>query len=139
VSNFLIKALLAVILLGVSLTAFLSVMARFGRPGDEVRSERLRKVHKAAAYIYIVLLAPLAVLGTGFLIEMGDGLSTRGTLHFVLAAALLALIVLKLLVVKAHRQLLKHAPVLGMAIFSLTLVIFLITAGFYFLRTAAGN
>ena len=138
-SDYLVKSLLAVILLGAGLAALLSMMARFGRPGDEVRSERLRKVHKAAGYIYIVLLAPLTVLGAGFLIETGNGLSTRGTFHFVLAAALLALLFLKLLVVKKHRQLLKHAPVLGMTIFSLTLVIFLITAGFYFLRTAAGR
>jgi len=138
-SDYLVKSLLAVILLGAGLTAFLSMMARFGRPGDEVRTERLRKVHKAAGYVFAALLVPLAYFGGDFLIEMGDGLSTRGTLHFVLAAALLALLFLKLLVVKKHRQLLKHAPVLGMTIFSLTLVIFLITAGFYFLRTAAGG
>jgi hypothetical protein len=54
-SNYLIKSLLAVLFLGAGLTAFLSMMARFGRPGDEVRVVRLRKVHKAAGYIYISL------------------------------------------------------------------------------------
>ncbi len=66
-SNYLIKTLLAVLLLGAGLVAFLSMMARFGRPGDEARSERLRKLHKTAGYVYIALLAPLAVFGAGFL------------------------------------------------------------------------
>ncbi len=138
-SNYLIKALLSVLLLGAGLTAFLSMMARYGRPGDEGRAARLRKIHKASAYVYIALLAPLAFMGADFLIEMGDGLSVRGTFHFVLAMALLAVLALKFLTVRTHRQLIKNAPALGMALFSLTLVIFLITAGYYFLQTAAGK
>jgi hypothetical protein len=139
VSDYLIKSLLGTLLLGAGLTAFLSMMARQGRPGDEVRAARLRKVHKAAGYIYIALLAPLAFIGADFLVEMGDGLSVRGAFHFVLAMTLLAVLLLKILTVKIYRQLLKHAPVLGMILFSLTLVIFLITAGYFFLQTAAGK
>ena len=138
-SSYLIKSLLAVLLLGAGLSAFLSMMARFGRPGDELRAARLRKVHKAAGYIYIALLAPLALFGAKFLIEMGDGLSVRGILHFVLAMTLLAVLFLKFLTVRTHRQLLKHAPALGMTLFSLTLIIFLITAGFFFLQTVAAK
>jgi hypothetical protein len=138
-SSYLIKSLLGILLLGASLTAFLSMMARFGRPGDEVRAARLRRVHKAAGYVYIALLAPLAFFGAKFLTEMGDGLSVRGTFHFVLAMSLLAVLSLKFLTVRTHRQLLKNAPPLGMTLFSLTLIIFLITAGFYILQTAAGK
>jgi hypothetical protein len=138
-SDYLIKSLLAVLFLGAGLTAFLSMMARFGRPGDESRATRLRRIHRTAGYIYIACLVPLAVLGAGFLIDSGDGLSTRGTFHFVLAMALVAVLLLKYLAVKTHRQLMKHAPVLGMTLFSLTLVVFLITAGFFFLQTAAGK
>ncbi|MGB8959447.1 MAG: DUF6529 family protein [Candidatus Aminicenantales bacterium] len=138
-SHYMIKTLLAVLLLGAGLTAFLSMMARFGRPGDEARSERLRKLHKTSGYIYIALLAPLAVFGAGFLVELGDGLSTRATFHFVLAAGLLAVVLLKFLAVRTYRQMLRYAPALGMTIFSLTLVIFLITAGYYVLVSAAGK
>jgi len=44
---------------------------------------------------------------------------------------------LKLLVVRVYRQFLKYAPGLGMAIFTLTMVIFLITAGYFYLRGGA--
>jgi hypothetical protein len=138
-SDYVIKTLFATLLLGAGLVAFLSMMARFGRPGDEARSERLRKLHKKAGYVYIALLAPLAVFGAGFLIEIGDGLSTRATLHFVLAMTLLAILLLKFLAVKTYRQMLRYASSLGMTLFALTLVIFLITAGYYLLQTVAGK
>ena len=59
-SDYLIKSLLGVLLLGAGLASFLSMMARFGKPGDEARAVKLRKLHKAAGYLYISLLAPLA-------------------------------------------------------------------------------
>lgn len=136
-SDYLLKSLLAVLLLGAGTTAFLSMMARFGRPGDEARSERLRKLHKRAGWIYVLLLAPLAVLGAGFLVELGDGLSTRAAFHFVLAAGLLAILLLKVLVVKTYRQQLRFAPSLGMTLFAVTLIIFLITAGYFLLLKIA--
>ncbi len=138
-SDYWIKTVLAVLLLGTALVSFLSMMARFGRPGDEARAERLRKVHKKAGYVFIALIVPLAVFGAGFLAGMGDGLSTRGTFHFVLAMGLLAVLALKFLVVKTHRQLLRYATSLGMTLLALTLVIFLITAGYFVLQTAAGK
>lgn len=132
-SDYAIKTVLAAVLLGTGLCAFLAMMARFGRPGDEARSERLRRLHKKAGWAFVVILAPLAALGAGFLVEMGDGLPTRGALHFVLAAGLVAILFVKLLIVKAYRQQLRYAPALGMTAFALTLVIFLITAGYFVL------
>ncbi|MEN6560698.1 MAG: DUF6529 family protein [Acidobacteriota bacterium] len=132
-SDYAIKTVLAVVLLGTGLCAFLAMMARFGRPGDEARSERLRRLHKKAGWAFVVILAPLAALGANFLVEIGDGLPTRGAFHFVLAAGLVAVLLVKLLIVKAYRQQLRFAPALGMTVFALTLVIFLITAGYFVL------
>lgn len=137
-SDYLIKTLLAVILLGAGFASLLIMMARFGRPGDEARSEKLRRLHKRAGWVYVALVIPLAAFGAKFLAEMGDGLSTRAAFHFVLAAGLLAVLLLKLLVVKAYRQQLRYAPTLGLTIFALTLVIFLITAGYVALLKIAG-
>jgi heme/copper-type cytochrome/quinol oxidase subunit 4 len=138
-SDYWIKTVLASLLLGTGLVSFLTMMARFGRPGDEIRSERLRRRHKIAGYVFIALLAPLAYFGVAFLMEMGDGLSPRGTFHFVLAMALVAVLLLKFLIVKTHRQLLRYATTLGMTLFTLTLIIFLITAGFFILQKLAAD
>ena len=136
-SGYWIKTVLASLLLGTGLVSFLTMMARFGRPGDEIRSERLRRRHKIAGDVFIALLAPLAYFGADLLAEMGDGLSTRGTFHFVLAMALVAVLLLKFLIVKTYRQLLRYANALGMTLFTLTLIIFLITAGFSILQKLA--
>jgi len=136
-SDYWIKTIFAALLLATGLASFLSMMARFGRPGDEARSERLRKTHKRSGYVFIALLAPLAYFGADFLVEMGDGLSTRGTFHFVLAMGLIAVLLLKFLVVKSYRQQLRFATALGMTLFALTLIIFLITAAYFLLQTLA--
>jgi len=130
-SDYVIKTILAAALLAVSLNSFLTMMARFGRPGDEARAERLRKRHKVSGYLFIALLVPLAVLGVDFLAEMGDGLPARGALHFLLADILLAVLLLKFLIVKRYRQLLRYANTLGMILFAATLVIVILTAGFF--------
>jgi hypothetical protein len=125
------------VLLGTGSAAFLSMMALLGKTERKADPVKLRKFHHAAGYVFLVLLAPLVYFGANFLSELGDSLTVRAVFHFALAAALLALVLLKLLVVRVYKQFLKYAPGLGMAIFSLTLVIFLITAGYFFLRGGA--
>ena len=137
-SDYLIKIILASGLLGAACVSFFTMMARFGRPGDEARSERLRRLHKTSGYTYILLLVPLAFFGGRFLVKMGEGLSVRGTFHFVLAMALLAVLLLKYMTVKTHRQLMRYAASLGMTLFSVTLVVFLITAAYFLLLRIAG-
>lgn len=138
-SLYMIKTIFAFLLLGAGAGAFFTMMARFGRPGDEARSERLRRLHKTFGWIYVLLLIPLVIGGGIFLVQMGSGLSVRGALHFLLAAALLAVLLLKVLTVKTHRQLMRYAASLGMTLFVITLVIFLMMAGYYVLLSAAGS
>jgi len=138
-SDYLLKSLIAMVLLAAGLAAFLSMMALMGKTERKTDPVRLRKFHHLAGYAFLVLLVPLVYFGAAFLSELGDGLTVRAVFHFVLAAALLALVLLKLLVVRVYKQFLKYAPSLGIAIFALTLVIFLITAGYYLLHLAAGQ
>lgn len=46
---------------------------------------------------------------------------------------------LKVLVVKAYRQQLKFAPALGLTVFALALVVYLITAGYFVLIKLAAE
>jgi hypothetical protein len=137
-SLYALKTVFAVLLLGAASSSFFSMMARFGRPGDEARSERLRRLHRASGYAFMVLLIPLVAGGGVFLVRMGSGLSVRGALHFLVAVVLLAVLLLKYLTVKTHRQMMRYAQSLGMTLFSITLVLFLMMAGYYILLSAAG-
>jgi len=136
-SEYLVKSLIGVVFLGTVLTSFFSMMALMGKAEHGTTPEKLRRLHKRSGFAALVLLAPLVYFGADFLAELRDGLSVRAVFHFVLAAFLLAIILVKVLVVLVYRQFLKYAPGLGMAIFTLTLVIFLITAGYFFRRGGA--
>jgi hypothetical protein len=136
-SSYLIKTLIATVFLGVCLTSFFSMMAVMGKAERKSDPVKLRRLHRISGIVFLVLLLSLAYFGANFLADLGEGISTRAVFHFVLAALLLALILLKLLIVRGYRQFLKFAPGLGMAIFTLTVVIFLITAGYFFLRGGA--
>jgi hypothetical protein len=132
-----IKTIIAAALLAAGTGAFLTMMATMGRSARPDGGAKTRKAHKVLGWIYVALLVPLVYLGLDFLKEMGDGMSTRAVFHVVLAETLLALVLLKVLVVRPYRGFLKQAPALGMALFALTLVVFLITAGFTLIRTVA--
>jgi cytochrome b561 len=133
-----VKTIIAALFLVAGAGAFLTMMAAMGRPERPGGAAKLRKAHKVLGWTYVVLLVPLAYLGLGFVKEMGDGVPTRGVFHVVLAETLIALVLLKVLIVRAFRGFLRQAPVLGMTLFALTLVIFLITAGFFILQKLAG-
>jgi len=131
-SEYLIKTIIAIPTLIFGLAAFLSMMSLMGKPPDTQRDPaKLRRFHKVAGWIFIILVVPLLVLGVDILASQGDGLPLRGVIHVVLAVALLALLLQKVLIARVYRQFLKQAQGLGIAIFSLTLVIVLITAGYY--------
>lgn len=132
-----IKTILATAFLAAATGAFLSMMTALGRPGVAGDPGKLKRLHKIFGWAAVVLLVPLAFLGMRLVLEMGDGMSTRGVFHFVLAEALVALLLLKLLVVRVFRGLLKGATALGMALFGLALVVFSITAGVVILRALA--
>jgi len=132
-SDYLLKSLIAVVFLGTIVTSFLSMMTLMGRVSHKATPERLRKIHKWSGIVALVLLAPLVYLGADFLSEIGEGLTVRAVFHFVLAALLLSLIILKVMVVWFYKPLMKYAMGLGMAIFAITIVIFVITAGYFFL------
>ncbi len=136
-SDMTIKAILATVFLAAGVAAFLAMMTLMGRPGTAGDPAKLRRRHKIFGWLYVVLIVPLIYLGADFIGEMGDGMSTRGVIHLVLAETLVALLILKLLVVRVFRGLLKSATALGMTLFALTLVVYLITAGFYILLAAS--
>jgi hypothetical protein len=138
-SDMTLKTIIAAAFLAAGTGAFLTMMSLMGRPGRAGDTGRERKVHKVFGRLYVVLLVPLAYLGVGFIGEMGDGMSIRGVFHVVLAGTLIAALLLKVLIVRFFKGFVKTATALGMGLFSLTLVIFLITAGFFLVQTAAAK
>jgi Family of unknown function (DUF6529) len=133
-SPYVLKVSLATALVIVALVSFLSMMSLQGRLDRKGDPARLRRIHRRAGLVFVLLLVPLVFLGERFIKEMADGLSVRAAFHFALALGLVCLLLLKVLVVRFFRGYLKIASGIGMTLFVLLLVIYLITAGFVFLN-----
>jgi mono/diheme cytochrome c family protein len=128
---FQLKTLLAVLIVAAGLTAALSMLSLMGRSERRMSPAALRKTHVVSGYIFCVLLAVLAVMGLRHLGLVGDAISFRGVLHWVLASLLVFLLLLKLVVVRFYRQFLKFVPVMGMAAITLTFVVVTVSAVFF--------
>jgi hypothetical protein len=129
-SPYLIKTLIATVLIATGVAAFASQMTLMGRAERKGDPEKLRRVHKYAGRAFAALLLPLAFLGVRFWTAAGDSLSVRAGFHVVLALALVILILLKVVVVRIYRGFLRFAPTLGMTVFALTLLVFALSAFF---------
>jgi cytochrome c len=138
VSLFLIKSIMATVLLLSGLCAALAMLISMGRVEKKTSPVTLRKVHRASGYIFALLLLGLAIMGTEIFVESGDALSHRAVLHAFLALFLLFLFLLKIALVRFYRTYLRIVPGLGMAVLVLTLVVFSVSAGYFLLRTAFG-
>lgn len=138
-SDMMLKTIIAAVFLLAGTGAFLTMMRIMGRPGVPGDVGKGRKAHRVFGWLYVVLLVPLVYLGVDFIGEMGDGMSTRAVFHMVLAETLIILLLLKILIVRFFKGFVRNAPALGMALFVLTLVVFLISAGFFGLQTIAAK
>ena len=137
-SELILKTIIASLFLIASAGAFLTMMTLMGRQGGAGDPAKHRKLHRTLGWTAVVLLAPLVYFGLDFVKEMGDGMSTRAVFHIVLAETLIVLLFLKVLVIRFFKGFLKNAPALGMGLFVVTLVVYLITAGFMLVQGFGG-
>lgn len=135
-SIYLIKSILAIALLIAGLSAALTMLISMGRPEKKASPSALRKIHRTAGYLFVMLLLFLAALGAKIFVKAGDTLSLRAVLHAFLAFFLLFVLLLKIVLVRFYKSFLRIVPSLGMAVLILVLVVFSVSAGYFLLRTA---
>jgi len=135
-SLFLLKSILAIALLITGLSAALAMLISLGRGEKKASPATLRKVHRAAGYLFALLLLVLVILGIKIFVGAGDTLSHRAVLHAFLALFLLFIFLLKIVLVRFYNSFLRIVPGLGMTVLVLVLVVFSVSAGYFLLRTA---
>ena len=130
-SYFLAKTLLAVLFIAAGLAAALSMLTLMGKPEKKSGTEALKRTHRVAGWLFTALLAVMAIMGLNHLAATGDTLPLRGVLHWTLASLLAFVLLLKLVVVRFFKQFLKFAPVMGMLVTVLALLVVMVSAVFY--------
>lgn len=134
-SFFLVKSILASALMVSALGAALSMLSVMGRAEKKMNPLVLRKIHKISGRLFLILLLPLLVLGMGHWARLGDQASLRAVSHAVLAWGLIIAALLKVAIARFYKQFLRLVPSMGMLVFCLAFVVFMISAGFFFVRT----
>jgi cytochrome c2 len=133
-SYFVMKVILGTILFLSGLGATLTMLVLMGRAEKKASPTTLRKLHKFFGFIFFLLLLVLAFMGLKYWASMGDSLSTRAVLHAVLALALFIVFFTKVAIVQFFKQFLKMAPTLGLIVFCLSFIVFVISGKFYVMR-----
>jgi len=70
-SDYLVKTIIASVLVAAGLTSFLTMMAVMGKLGEGADAAKLRRHHKRSGYVFVALLVPLAYFGADLLREIG--------------------------------------------------------------------
>jgi cytochrome c2 len=138
-SLFVTKTLLAMLFVVAGLTAALSMLTLMGKAERKMGVMALRNTHRVAGYAFAVLLVVLAILGLHYLSAASDSLSLRGVLHWSAAALLVFVFALKLAVVRWFKQFIKFAPVMGMIVITLALVVVTLSAVFFVVTGGFGG
>ncbi len=136
-SFFVIKTVLGWLFLLMGFTAAASMLTVMGKQEKKMPATTLRKIHKSAGRIFFLLMLINAIIGFRFWVISGDTLSLRAVLHAVLALGLVIILSLKVSIIKVFKNLLRYAPTLGMLVFGLGFIVFLISGGYFTARTLA--
>jgi hypothetical protein len=134
-SFYMIKTILGWLFLFMGIAAVTSMLTIMGKQEKKMPAPKLRKIHRGAGLVFFVLMLVNAFLGFRFWVISGDALSTRAVLHAVLAIALVIILFLKVAIVKVYKNLLRYAPTLGMIVFSLAFVVFVVSGGYFSARS----
>jgi mono/diheme cytochrome c family protein len=129
------KSILAIILLGFAFVAAGSMLTLMGRPEHKTSPVFLRRLHKISGGVFAVTFLVISYFCLHYVKMAGDAMSTRAVFHGVLASFLFAVLALKLSIAQFYRQFLKYMPAMGMIVFSLALVVFFISSGYFLLVT----
>jgi cytochrome c2 len=130
-SFFLLKTILALFLLASAVSAAVSMLSIRGKAEKKANPKTLRTIHKISGRLFLLLLLPLLFLGMRYWVDIGSEASLRAVFHAVLAWGLITLFLLKVMIVKFYKQFLHFAPAMGLFVFGFTIVVFIISGGYY--------
>ena len=129
------KSILAIFFLATGLVAVICMLTLMGRTERKVSATFLRKMHKGAGVLFALMFLVISYFCLQYVKTAGDGLSTRAVFHGVLSLSLFFVLALKLSIARFYKQFIRYVPGLGMTVFGLAFIVFLTSAGYFFLVT----
>ena len=129
----LFKSIMAIFFLIAGVVAIICMLTLMGRAERKISATFLRRTHKGAGAVFLILLLVISYLCVRYWAVMGDQLSVRAVIHIVLSILLFIVLVLKISIVQFYKEFLRYVPVMGMIVFILAFTVFCTSAGYFFL------
>jgi hypothetical protein len=111
----------------------------FGREEKRRDMERLKRIHRVNGVAYILLYLVIGYFCLDYLLRTRAEPPARAALHGVFAMAVIALLVLKIFIVRVYRGFYGQAKTLGLLVALLTFGMVGTSAGYYLLITKFGT
>jgi len=131
VTIFFLKSVLSLLLLLSAVYGMQVMYAVFGRTQDADRAIALKRRHRAAGHLFIVLLLVVSYLCVAFAMAARTEPTPRAALHILIALAITALLSIKVLFLRVFRQYYEQAKAIGTAVGILAFILVGISAGYY--------
>jgi mono/diheme cytochrome c family protein/uncharacterized membrane protein YobD (UPF0266 family) len=136
---FMIKSLLALLMLVLAAFSAYTMFEVFGREAQAERAVRLKKRHKISGWFAVLLIVVISYLCIGFLAASKMEPSPRTAIHILLALAFIALFIVKVLFLRVYRQFYSTAKNIGISLGILIFVLTGMTAGVYLTTSRFGQ
>ncbi|MBI5641793.1 MAG: cytochrome c [Nitrospirae bacterium] len=136
---FFFKSLLSVVVLVSVFVAMFTMFEMFGRTERRFDAERLRKIHRANGFMYLLLFFFISYLCLDFIVRTKAELSFRGAFHAVFSLAVLVLVFLKIAFNRFYRKYYSQVQILGLVVALLSFGVIGTSAGYYLLITKLGS
>ncbi|MFB0518372.1 MAG: DUF6529 family protein, partial [Acidobacteriota bacterium] len=121
---FLFKSILAIFFLIAAVVAVICMLTLMGRAERKISATFLRRMHKGAGAVFLILLLVISYICIKYWAVVGDQLSVRAVIHVVLSILLFIVLVLKISIVQFYKEFLRYVPVMGMIVFILAFTVF---------------
>ena len=136
---FFLKSLLSLPLLVAAALSTYAMFEVFGRSENPVLIDHFKRRHKIYGYIFVVLFVLISYLCIGFAAAAKGEPTPRAVGHIVLALAVAALFLLKVLCVRIYRQFYSYAKIIGIIMAVASVMLVGISGGYYLVVSGFGQ
>ena len=136
---FLLKSVLSFLLLPPAAYGMYAMYALFGRAPDSGPAASLKRRHRAAGYLFVILFLITCYLCVAFAVAARTEPSPRASLHILVALAIAALLMVKVLFLRLFRHFYEQAKIIGTVIGVLSFVLAGISAGYFLAVSRLGQ
>ncbi len=129
-----VNSLLALVSLISGAIAVAIMLELKGKPKDRINVRAFVLTHRLLGYLFVAIFIFMLVSMVKKVGAYQDEVSTRTVIHIALAISIVPLLTLKIAIARKYGALTSHLLILGAGIFTLSAVLVMLTAGYYYLH-----